>query len=66
METCGLSVMISNGTTSVMNRSAFPYLAVVFYDFELDALEDGEGFDFGEPEGLMLGSKLDEEIHFEV
>lgn len=49
-----------------MNRPASPYLAAIFFDFEVDALEDGEGFDFGEPEGLMLGSKLDEEIHFEV
>lgn len=49
-----------------MNRPASPYLAAVFFDFEVDALEDGEGLDFGEPEGLMLGSKLDEEIHFEV
>jgi hypothetical protein len=49
-----------------MNIAGFPYIAIVFFDFEVDALKVGEGFDFREPEGLMLGSKLDEEIHFEV
>lgn len=49
-----------------MNPSAFLYLAAVFFDFEVDALEVGEGFDFGEPEGLMLRGELDEEIHIEL
>lgn len=49
-----------------MINACVSYLAVVFLDFEIDTLKDGEGFDFGEPEGLMLGSKLDDKIHFEA